>query len=122
MVSKNIIKRKIFEIIRQELLNSSKEDDYVEEPGLNETDSEINNSQEALIIRHCYEDIIKTQNKKAIGYTGKQGQLLKTFKDTEHFFDNVAESRLTIYFKISLHRFFKKHTMLKKIILPSTYF
>ena len=38
----------------------------------------------------------KTQNKTTIGYTGKQGELLKKFKDTEIFFDNVDQSRSTI--------------------------
>ena len=46
-----------------------------------------------------YEGIIKTQNEKAIGYNGKQGQLFKKFKDTEHFCNNVGHSRSTTYFK-----------------------
>ena len=33
---------------------------------------------------------MKTQNKKALGYIGKQGELLKKFKGTENFFDNVV--------------------------------
>ena len=49
-----------------------KENDDKEEARLNETTSETNESQKALIIIHHYKDIIKTQNKKAIGYTGKQ--------------------------------------------------
>ena len=43
----------------------------------------------SLILRKQYEDIIKTQNKKAIGYIGKQGELFKKFKDTKNFFDFV---------------------------------
>ena len=43
----------------------------------------------SLTLRKQYEDIIKTQNKKAIGYIGKQGELFKKFKDTKNFFDFV---------------------------------
>ena len=46
-----------------EQLNSLKENDGVKEQGLNET---TNNSQEAIVITRRYEQIIKTQNKKAI--------------------------------------------------------
>ena len=67
---------------------------------LNKTANNVSNSQEAIHIIHRYEDIIKTQDKKGIVYTGKQEQFLKTFTDTEHFFDNVGQSRSTISFKI----------------------
>ena len=39
--------------------------------GLNETTNNVNNSQEAVLIIHRYEDVIKAQNEKAIWYTGK---------------------------------------------------
>ena len=54
------------------------ENDDVEEQGLNETVNYVNKSQEAIFIIHRYEDIIKTPNKKAIGYIGKQGELLSS--------------------------------------------
>ena len=57
-------------------MNSLKENDDVEEQRLNETANNINNSQEAIVLIRRYEEIIKTQNKKAIGYTAKQGELL----------------------------------------------
>ena len=47
------------------------------------TANATNNLQEAKPLIHQYVDIIKTQIKKAIDYTGKQGQLLKKFKDIE---------------------------------------
>ena len=47
------------------------DNDDIEEQGLNETA----NLQEALRIINRYVDIIKTQNKKAIEYIGKQGEL-----------------------------------------------
>ena len=59
--------------------------------------------------------LLKHKIKKQRGVFGKQGQLLKKFKDTENFFDNVGQSRSTIYFKISLYKFLKKHALLKKI-------
>ena len=71
MVSKRTAKKKINENIKQELLNSLQENDGVDEVGLNETANNVNNSQEAIIIIHLYDDIVKTQNKKAIGYIGK---------------------------------------------------
>ena len=57
-------------------MNSLKENDDVEEQRLNETANNINNSQEAIVLIRRYEEIIKTQNKKAIGYTAKRGELL----------------------------------------------
>ena len=85
-MSKSIAQKKPNETIKRELLNSLQENDDVEEQRLNETASNVNNSQEAIKIINCYKNIIKTQNKKAIAYIGKQGELLKKYKDTENFF------------------------------------
>ena len=41
--------------------------------GLFETASNVNNSEQAILIIHHYEDVIKTWNIKSIGYIGKQG-------------------------------------------------
>ena len=76
----------------------------------------------ATAIIHCYEEIIKTQNKNAIVYTGKQGELLKTSEDTQKFFDDVSQGRLTIYFKILLFKLLKKYTLLKTSTLQSSCF
>ena len=113
LVSKSKSKKKTNKSIKRELLNSLKENDDVEEQGLNETANNVNNSQEAITVVHRYEEIIKTQNKKTIGYTGKQGELLKKFKDIENFFDNFGQSRPTMYFKISLYKFLNKYPLLK---------
>ena len=51
---------------------------------------------------------MKTQNKKAIGYIEKQGQLLKKSKDTEIFLQNFGQSQSTIYFKVGLCKFFEE--------------
>ena len=77
MVSKSITKEKTNETTKRELVNSLQENDDVEEQGLNETANNVSNSQETILIIRRYKDIIKTQNKKAIRYIGKQRLLLK---------------------------------------------
>ena len=78
-MSKSINKKKTNVTIKRELLNSLQENDNVEEQELNEKTNNVNNSEEAMVIIRRYEDIIKTKNKKAIGYIGQQGEILKTF-------------------------------------------
>ena len=68
------------------MLNLLQENDDDEEQRINKTANNVNNSQEAIVIIRHYKDIIKTQNKKAIGYIGKQGHFLKMLKNTEIFF------------------------------------
>ena len=68
-----------------------------------------------------YEDIIKIQNKKTIGYIAKQREILKKFEDTQDFLDD-GQSKSTIYFKISLYKFLKKYPLLKTSTLQSSYF
>ena len=96
--------------------------DNVQEQVLNKTTNNVSNSQEAILTTRHYEDIIKTQNKKAIGYIVKQRQLLKKFKDIEHSFDNVGQNKSIIYYKISLYKFLKKYPLIKKLTLQSSYF
>ena len=50
----------------------------MEEPRPNETTNEINNPLVTVLIICHYEDIIKIQNKKAIGYNGKKDIFLKS--------------------------------------------
>ena len=64
-MSKSITKKKTNEIIKREMLNLLQENDDVEKRVLNETANNVNNSQEAKRLINCYEDIIKTQNKKS---------------------------------------------------------
>ena len=90
--------------IKQELLNSLRESDSVEDPGLDETDNETNNPLEALTIIHRYKEIIKTH-----------------FRDTEHFFENVGERKSTIYLKMGSQKFLKKYHALKKSTFSSIY-
>lgn len=107
MVLKSITKKKMNETVKQEFLNLLQENDDVEEQALNGTANNVNNSQEAILIIRHYEDIIRTQNKEAIGCIAKQEQLIRKFKDSEHFFGNVHQGRST-YFEILLYRFLKK--------------
>ena len=90
-----------------------KGNDDADKQGHDEAGNNVNSSQKVISIIRRYEETIKTQNKRAIGYTGKQGELLKKFKDTENIFDNVGQSRSTIYFKILLYKFLKKYPLLK---------
>ena len=64
----------------------------------------------------------KSSGKKVIGYISKQGELLKKFKDTWNFFDNVGLRKSTIYFKIFLYKFLKKYSLLETSTLQSSYF
>ena len=60
MVSQSKTKKKTNEFIKRELLNSSKENDDVEEQGLNKTVNNANNSQEAIAIIRRYDDLMKS--------------------------------------------------------------
>ena len=84
------------ESIKRELLKPLKENNDVEEIGLNQTPNNVNNSQEAIAIISRYEKIIKIENTTVIGYTGKQKELLKKFKDIKKFLDNIRQSSLYI--------------------------
>ena len=64
MVSKWQTNKKTNESIKQELLDSLKEND-VEKQGLNETANIVNSSQKAIVITSRFEEIMKTQKKKA---------------------------------------------------------
>ena len=47
-----------------------------------------------------YEDLLKWANKKIINIVGKQGELLKKFKEDDNFFNCVRLSKSNTYFKI----------------------
>ena len=48
--------------------------------------------------------------------------MLKKFKNTEEFVENVGLSQLTTHFKIGLYKFLKKYPALKNSSLSSHYF
>ena len=102
--------------IKQDVLNLLKENDDVEGQGLTETANNVNNSQEAIVIIPCYEEIIRKNPKKAIVDIGKEGELFKKFTD------NVGQSKSMIYFKIPLYKFLEKYPLLETSTLQSSYF
>ena len=69
-----------------------------------------------------YEQLLKGANRKINYRVGKQGTLLKRFKEEDEFFDYVGLSRSNIYFKIRLYKFLSKFPVLKNSTLTSSYF
>ena len=70
-------KKKTNETVKKELLNSLKENNNLEETDLDATIDAITDPKEAVRIIQRYEEIIKTQNIRVIGYVGGgAGQLL----------------------------------------------
>lgn len=65
---------------------------------------------------------MKTQNERTIGCVEKQEQLLTNLGERENFVQNVGQKRSTVYFKIGLHKFFKKYHILTNTTLYSNYF
>ena len=49
------------------------------------------------LVKLC-EDLLKGANRKIINIVGKQGVLLKRFKEEDEFFDRVGLTRSNIYF------------------------
>ena len=74
------------------------EEDYLE---LNEKVKNAKEPKDGVALVKKYEDLLKGKNKKIINIVGKQGELLKCFRDEDEFFDRVGLSRSNIYFKIS---------------------
>ena len=115
------MKKKTHETVKQELLISLKENDEVEESGLDETANATKDPTEAVVIIQRCEEIIKMQNKRAIVYIGKQGQLLKKFKDTKQLFEPVGQSKSIIHSNMGLCKL-NKYPTLEKSTLSSNYF
>ena len=61
-------------------------------------------------------------NKIIINIVGKQGELLKRFKEQDEFFDSVGLSQSNIYFKVRLYKFLCKFSVLKNLTLTCSYF
>ena len=93
MVAKTITRKKNVETVKEELSNSLRESETVEE-----SDFDIQKHNWSTTLKHR-EEITKTGNKNTVRYESIQGQMLKKFKDTAGFVENVRLSRSTIYFK-----------------------
>ena len=68
----------------------------------NEEVRDAKEQQDGIDLVKKYEDLFRGANKKIINILGKQGELLKRFRDEDDFFDRVGLSRPNVSFKISL--------------------
>ena len=115
--------KKTPETIKEELLASILE--VFEEEDYLQICEEVKNSRDlkdGMSLVKKYEDLLKSGIKKIINIVGKQGELLKRFKDSDEFFDGVGLSRSNIYFKIRLYKFLCKFPALRNSTLTSSYF
>ena len=69
-----------------------------------------------------YENLLKGANKNIVNIVGKQGKIIKRFKDEGEFFDHVGLSQSINNFKISLYKSLSKFPLLKNSTLTSSYF
>ena len=68
----------------------------------NEEVRDAKEQQDGINLVKKYEGLFRGANKKIINILGKQGELLKRFRDEDDFFDRVGLSRPNVSFKISL--------------------
>ena len=105
MAAKTVIKKKQ-EMVKEELLNSLRENDEAEKAEIN-TANITDLIERIELIKH-YEEITQTQH--------KQREILKKFKETEeNFFDNAQQSRSMIYSKTGVYKYLKKPGLKNKI-------
>ena len=84
-IARKVNKQKTPELIKKELLASILEV-FNEEEGYLQINEEVKNAKElkdGMALVKKYEDLLKGANKKIINIVGKQGELLKRFKE-EH--------------------------------------
>ena len=86
-------KKKTHETIKKELLNSSKENDNVEESGLNETANETDNTQEITLLIHS--TYLKISLYK---FLNKHPALRKSTLSSSYFRDNFKGITIALYF------------------------
>ena len=87
-------------MIKKELQASTIEVSEKGNANLNEEVKNTKEVKEGISLVKKYENLLKRANKKIINIVGKQGKLLKRFKEEDEFFDCVGLSRSNIYFKI----------------------
>ena len=90
------------------------EEDYLK---LNEEVRNAKKPEDVISLVKKYEDLLKEATRKIIKTVGKQGELLKRFRDAEVFFDCIGLSRSNIYFRISLYKCLRKFPLLKNSTL-----
>ena len=96
-------KKKTSEMVKKEPLNSLKENNNLEETDLDATIDAITDPKEAVRIIQRYEEIIKTQNIRVIGYVG--GGQVSCYKISEK-----QKSFLKMWDNISLNFIVKSLT------------
>ena len=69
---------------------------------MNEKVKNAKEPKDAISLVKKYEDLLKGANRKIINIVGKQGEVLKKFKESNAFFRRVGLSRSNICFKIRL--------------------
>ena len=104
-------------MIKTELQESILEGLEEENANLNEEVKNAKSFNERVLFGQKYENLLKGANKKVINIVGKQGELLKRFKEEGKFFSNVGLSRSNIYFKMRLLKFLWKFPVLKNSAL-----
>ena len=85
-------KKKTYETIKKELLNSSKENDNVEESGLNEAANETDNTQEITLLNHTYLKI------SLYKFLNKHPALRKSTLSSSYFRNNFKGITIALYF------------------------
>ena len=109
-------------MIKKELQESILKVSEEENANLNEEVKNVKGIAEGILLVKKYENFLKGANKKIINIVGKQGELLKRFKEEDEFFNSVGLSRSNIYFKIRLFKFLCKFPVLKRSTLTPSYF
>ena len=93
--ARKVKKGKKLEMIKRELLTSLVEYSHGEEEYL-ELNEEVrkgmrrSRKKDGIALVKKYENLLKGTNKKIINILGKQGKILKRFRDEDEFFDRVG--------------------------------
>ena len=85
-------------MIKEELQASILEAFEEEDLNLNEEVKNAKEVKDGISLVKKYENLLKGANKKIINIVGKQGKLLKIFKDEDDFFDCIVLSFFFFFF------------------------
>ena len=109
-------------MIKKELQESILKVSEEENTNLNEEVKNVKSLNERISLVQKYENLLKGTNKKIINIVGKQGKLLKRFKEEDEFSNSVGLSISNRYFKMRLFKFLCKFPVLKNSMLTPSYF
>ena len=115
-------RKKTPEMIKKELQESILKASEEENANLNEEVKNVKSLNERISLVQKYENLLKGTNKKIINIVGKQGKLLKRFKEEDEFSNSVGLSKSNRYFKMRLFKFLCKFPVLKNSTLTPSYF